>query len=321
MGGTCSRCSISKTTDGLVHTTRALTAILVTGAGGFAGSHLVDLLTSSGAAVTGWRRRDVDILDARAVERAVATLRPAVVFHCAGAAHVGQSWGSPRETLATNVLGTHHLLSGLRKAGVSARVLVPGSSYVYRQSDHPLSEEDPIGPASPYALSKFAQEMLGTRGNAEDGQQVFLARSFNHIGPRQNPSFAASAFAKQIALIEKGRIPPVIEVGNLDAVRDLTDVRDTARAYRDILDRGRPGVVYNVCSGTAHRIRDILDGLTALSRVPLEVRVDPGRYRPNDTPVLLGNPARLQRETGWRPLIPLAQTLTDLLDYWRKEVE
>jgi GDP-4-dehydro-6-deoxy-D-mannose reductase len=300
---------------------QALTAVLVTGAGGFAGSHLVDLLTSSGATVIGWRRRDIDFLDARAVERAVAALRPAAVFHCAGSAHVGQSWSDARETLAANVLGTHHLLDGLRKAGVHARVLVPGSSYVYRQSDLALSEDDPIGPASPYALSKLAQEMLGKRSIEEDRQEVFLTRSFNHIGPRQDPSFAASAFAKQIALIEKGRIPPVIEVGNLDAMRDLTDVRDTARAYRDILDRGRPGVVYNVCSGTARKIRDVLDGLAALSRVPVDVRVDPNRYRPNDTPVMLGNPARLQRETGWQPSIPLAQTLSDLLDYWRKEVK
>jgi GDP-4-dehydro-6-deoxy-D-mannose reductase len=298
-----------------------LTAVLVTGAGGFAGSHLVDLLTSSGATVTGWRHRDVDILDARAVEHAVAALRPAAVFHCAGAAHVGQSWGSSRQTLATNVLGTHHLLEGLRKARVSARVLVPGSSYVYRQSDRAVSEEDPIGPASPYALSKLAQEMLGRRGIEEDRQQVFVTRSFNHIGPRQDPSFAASAFAKQIALIEKGRIPPVIEVGNLDAVRDFTDVRDTVRAYRDILERGRPGLVYNVCSGNPYKIREVLDGLIAHSRVPVDVRVDPGRYRPNDTPVLLGNPARLQRETGWTPSIPLTQTFSDLLDYWRKEIE
>jgi GDP-4-dehydro-6-deoxy-D-mannose reductase len=298
-----------------------LTAVLVTGAGGFAGSHLVDLLASTGVRAIGWRRQDVDLVDGAAVARAVADVRPATVFHCAGSAHVGQSWSHAGETLATNVLGTHHLLDGLRKAGVSARVLIPGSSYVYRQSDAALSEGDPLGPANPYAVGKLAQEMLGRRGIEEDGQQVFLTRSFNHIGPRQGPSFAASAFAKQIASIEKGRTAPVIDVGNLDAIRDLTDVRDTVRAYRDILERGRPGVVYNVCSGKAHTIREVLDGLVKLSRVPVEVRVDPARYRPNDTPVLLGNPARLQAETGWQPSIPLAKTLEDLLDYWRKEVE
>lgn len=298
-----------------------MTSVLVTGASGFAGSHLVDLLTSTGAQVIRWRRRDVDLVDGPAVARALADVRPATVFHCAGSAHVAQSWTDPRETLATNVLGTHHLLDGLRKAGVSARVLLPGSSYIYRQSDHALSEDDAIGPASPYALGKLAQEMLGARSISEDGQQVFLTRSFNHIGPRQDSSFAASAFARQIALIERGGIAPVIEVGNLDAMRDLTDVRDTVRAYRDIVERGRPGVPYNVCSGRALKIGDLLDGLVKLSRVPVEIRVDPARYRPNDTPLLLGNPARLKQDTGWEPSIPLRQTLTDLLDYWRKEVE
>jgi GDP-4-dehydro-6-deoxy-D-mannose reductase len=233
---------------------------------------------------------------------------------------VGKSWSDTRETLATNVLGTHHLLDGLRRAGVSARVLLPGSSYVYKPSDSALSEDDPIGPASPYAWGKLAQEMLGARSIAEDGQQVFLTRSFNHIGPGQDPSFAASAFAKQIALIEKGVSPPVIEVGNLEAMRDLTDVRDTVRAYRDILERGRPGIPYNVCSGKAHKIHDVLDVLVGLSRVPVKIHVDPSRYRPNDTALLLGNPSRLQAETGWQPAIPLTQSLSDLLDYWRKDV-
>jgi len=297
-----------------------LTTVLVTGASGFAGSHLLYLLSSRGARVIGWRRRDVDLVDGPAVAHALAELQPATVFHCAGSAHVGQSWTHANETLATNVLGTHHLLDGLRKAGVSARVLLPGSSYVYRKSDGALSEDDPIGPDNPYAVGKLAQEMLGKRSIEEDGQQVFLTRSFNHTGPRQDPSFAASAFAKQIAVIEKGQTAPVIEVGNLEAIRDLTDVRDTVRAYCDIVDRGRPGIVYNVCSGTAYRIREVLDGLLQLSRVPVEVRVDPARYRPNDTPILLGNPSRLQTETGWRSSIPLSQTLSDLLDYWRQEV-
>jgi GDP-4-dehydro-6-deoxy-D-mannose reductase len=296
-------------------------SILVTGAGGFAGSHLVDLLVTSGAGVTGWRRRDVDLLDRAAVARALAELRPTTVFHCAGAAHVAHSWGAARETLATNVLGTHHLLDGLRVAGLASRVLIPGSSLVYRQSEHALTEDDPTGPASPYALSKLAQEMLGLRGIDEDRQQVFLTRSFNHIGPRQDPSYAAPGFARQIALIEKGRIKPEIEVGNLDASRDLTDVRDTVRAYREILERGRSGVIYNVCSGYAYKIREVLDRLVALSRVPVTVRIDPARYRPNDNPLLLGDPGRIQRELGWHPSISLDRTLSDLLDYWRKEVE
>lgn len=291
----------------------------MTGAAGFAGRHLVDLLTTSGVAVTGWRRQDVDFLNAEAVSRAVAELGPSTIFHCAGAAHVGQSWGDAVQTLATNVLGTHHLLNALRTSGMTARVLIPGSSLVYRQSDRALTEDDAIGPSSPYALSKLVQEMVALRGGVDDGQQVFAARSFNHTGARQQPSYAAPAFARQIALIEAGRMAPTIEVGNLDAARDMTDVRDVVRAYRDIVEHGRHGVVYNVCSGKAYKIRDMLDRLVALSRVSVTVRVDPARYRPNDTPVLLGDPSRLERDTGWKPSIPLDQTLSDLLDYWRKE--
>lgn len=311
-----------------------MAAILVTGAAGFAGSHLVDLLAPSHSVIA-WRRpgrsprrnvpnvewHDVDLLDRAVVARALAESRPADVYHCAGAAHVGQSWTDARETLAANVLGTHHLLDGLRAAGIGARVLIPGSSYIYRQSDHALSEDDPIGPASPYGLSKLAQEMLGRRAPVEDDQQVFLTRSFNHIGPRQDPSYAAPGFARQIAMIEAGRAAPTIEVGNLDPARDLTDVRDTVRAYCDIIEKGRAGVVYNVCSGKATKIKEVLDRLVAMSRVPVTIRADPNRYRRNDNPLLLGNGTRLRTGTGWAPAIPLDKTLSDLLNYWRKALE
>jgi GDP-4-dehydro-6-deoxy-D-mannose reductase len=295
--------------------------VLVTGAGGFAGTHLVNLLTRAGESVIGWRRADIDLLDRDAVRNGVAEVRPSVVYHLGGAAHVGASWTDTHQTLAANVLGTHHLLDGLRMAGISARVLIPGSSYVYRQSARAISEDDPIEPASPYALSKLAQEMLGRRAIAEDRQQVFLTRSFNHIGPGQAPSFAASGFARQVALIEAGLADATIAAGNLDSARDLTDVRDTVSAYRAIVERGRAGEPYNVCSGTAYKIRDVLDRVLAMSRVPIAIRIDPARYRPSDNPVLLGNPARILREVGWRPSIPLDRTLEDLLGYWRKEVE
>jgi GDP-4-dehydro-6-deoxy-D-mannose reductase len=255
------------------------------------------------------------------VSRAMAELRPSIVYHCAGAAHVGQSFDNIADTLAANVLGTHHVLDALRNAGVSARVLITGSSLVYRQSDRALKEEDPTGPATPYAVSKLAQEMLGQRGINEDRQQVLLTRPFNHTGPRQDPTYAAPSFAQQIALIEKGRMRPEIVVGNLDASRDLHDVRDTVRAYATIVERGEPGRIYNVCAGQAFKIRDVLDRMIAMSRVPVTVTVDPARYRPSDNPVLWGDRSRIERELGWKPEIPLKQTLADLLDYWRKEVE
>ena len=306
-------------------------AILVTGAAGFAGSHLVDRLAGDGADLVAWHRpggapprpaprtrwEPVDLLDANAVAAAIARLRPSAVYHCAGAAHVGRSWDSTESTFATNVRGTHHLLQALERAGGDVRVLIPSSALVYANASEALTEEHPLVPGSPYGLSKLAQEMLGRRTNGP--LAVTIARAFNHLGPRQDPQFVASGFARRIADIEKGRWEPEISVGNLDACRDLTDVRDTVRAYTMILERGTPGRPYNVCSGRAITMRHLLDLLRARARVPVTVKVDPARYRPNDTPLLLGDPSRLRGELGWTPAIPLEQTLDDLLEYWRAE--
>jgi GDP-4-dehydro-6-deoxy-D-mannose reductase len=195
-------------------------------------------------------------------------------------------------------------------------VIIPSSAMVYAPADRALAEDDPLIPRSPYALSKLAQEMEGIRAIG-DGLGVTIARAFNHMGPRQDPHFAASGFARRIADIEAGRWEPEIAVGNLDAQRDLTDVRDTIRAYTSILERGIPGRPYNVCSGRAITIREVLDRLLARARVPVRIRVDQARLRPNDVPLMLGNPARIQAELGWSPDIPLDQTLDDLLNDWR----
>lgn len=293
----------------------------MTGARGFVGRYLVEHLETTGAKVTGWTREQVDLLDRSAVSRAMAEVRPNVVYHCAGAAHVGQSFSNIADTFAANVLGTHHVLVALRGTNINARVLITGSSLVYRQSDRALKEDDPTGPATPYAVSKLAQEMLGQRGIREDRQQVLLTRPFNHIGPRQAPTYAAPAFAQQIALIEKGRRAPEIVVGNLDASRDLHDVRDTVRAYAAVAERGEPGRIYNVCAGQAFRIRDVLDRLVAMSRVKVTITVDPAKYRPSDNLMVWGDRSRIENELGWQPQIPLDQTLKDVLDYWRKAVE
>jgi GDP-4-dehydro-6-deoxy-D-mannose reductase len=297
-----------------------MSRVLVTGARGFVGRYLVEYLETAGAEVTGWGREHVDLLNRRAVLRGMADVRPSVVYHCAGAAHVGQAFSNIADTFAANVMGTHHVLDALKVAGLRARVLITGSSLVYRHSDRALREDDPTGPATPYAVSKLAQEMLGLRGIREDRQEVLLTRPFNHTGPRQDPTYAAPTFAHQIALIEKGRMRPEIVVGNLDASRDLHDVRDTVRAYATIVERGEPGRVYNVCSGQAFRIRDVLDRLVAMSKVPVTVTVDPARYRPSDNQMLWGDRTRIEQELGWKPEIPLDSTLADLLNYWRKEV-
>jgi GDP-4-dehydro-6-deoxy-D-mannose reductase len=310
-----------------------VTTTLVTGAAGFAGSHLLDMLVGDGAgqpaAIVAWRRPNtnghagrhessgveweaVDLLDRDAVRTAIARIRPSAVYHCAGAAHVGRAWEQAESTFATNVRGTHHLLDALARTGVESRVLIPSSALVYAPADRALREDDPLVPSSPYGLSKLAQELLSW--HAGRGVTVTVARAFNHFGPRQDPFFAASGFARRIADIERGKWEPEISVGNLDARRDLTDVRDTVRAYRSILERGEAGEPFNVCSGTAIAIRDLLDKLIARARVPVSVRVDPARYRPNDTPLLLGDPGRIRQRLGWTPTIDLDRTVEDLLE-------
>jgi GDP-4-dehydro-6-deoxy-D-mannose reductase len=309
--------------------------VLVTGAAGFAGSHLLDALLTRGVHLEGWTRpgvpaafgrgstevrwRELDLLDRAAVRDAIADLHPDAIFHLAGAAHLGRSWQDAASTLEVNVMGTEHVLAADRALGLGAAILVTGSASVYGYSEDPLTEDAPIAPASPYAVSKLAQEQLALRA-ANEGQRVFVTRPFNHIGPRQAPSFATASFARQIALIERGLAPAVMRVGNLAPRRDLTDVRDTVRAYVAIVERGRPGVVYNVCSGIAPRIQDVLDGLRARSTLSVDVQTDPALYRPHDVELSMGDHTRLTSETGWRPTIPLDRTLDDLLAFWREVV-
>jgi GDP-4-dehydro-6-deoxy-D-mannose reductase len=302
---------------------------LVTGARGFAGSHLVDHLLTQHPRVTAWGHRStgpatdpriawqrVDLLDPIATLIAVREARPSIIYHCAGLPHVAESWTNAAQPLEVNVLGTHHLLEAVREAAPSCRVLVVGSALVYRPSDRALAEEDPLAPSSPYGVSKLAQEMLGRRAETP----VVVARPFNHAGPRQQASFVTSSFAKQIAEIEAGQCDPCLHVGNLDARRDITDVRDTVRAYAALGTAGVDREVYNVCAGVAYRVGDLLEILLQHARRRVRIAVDPARLRPSDNPVVLGNPSRLQQQTGWVPDIPIERTLGDLLDWWRGEL-
>ena len=259
------------------------------------------------------------MLDRERVRDEIVALRPTAVYHCAGAAHVAHSWQDTALPLASNVLTTHYLLDALRRAGSSYRVIIPGSATVYAASTSPLREDSPLAPVSPYAVSKLAQEQLGGRALTEDGVDVILIRAFNHIGPRQSPAFAVAGMARQIAHIERGDVDPVIRVGNLDASRDLTDVRDTVRAYALLMERGVPGTIYNVASGIGRQMRAVLDALVARSRVAVDIVLDQARLRPNDLPVLIGDATRLRTDTGWAPRISFDRTLDDILDYWRAE--
>lgn len=249
---------------------------------------------------------------------AIADSQPPQVYHLAGAAHVGASWDRSTRHLETHVLGTHHLLEAIRVHVPACRVLVVSSGMIYRPQAHPVSEDAPLGPVSPYALSKLAEDQLALHAAAHDNLNIVVARPFNHIGPGQSPDFAASSFAYQIAAIEAGAAPATITVGNLETARDLTDVRDVVAAYVALMRAGRRGTAYNVCRGETVLMSDLLNRLLAMSTARVTLEQDPSKLRPNDMAFLAGDAGRLRADTGWAPHIPLETTLSDLLDYWRR---
>ncbi len=309
--------------------------ILVTGAAGFAGGHLLDLLQSDSVPIVGWRRpvgppsrplpgvewMDVELLDRESVADAVSRIRPSAIYHLAGAAHVGQSWQHTRETYEANVRATSHLFDAVRALRDWPRVLVPSSAHIYAPQPRPIREDDELRPGSPYAVSKLATEMLAEYEWRADHLPVIIARSFNHVGPRQDPSFVAPSIARQIALIEHGRLEPVLTMGNLEPKRDLTDVRDTVRAYAAMMARARPGLPYNVCSARGISVGDLVQAFITQARCDVRVVQDPSRFRPNDPMLLVGDHTRLTTDTDWTPKIPLEHTVSDLLNYWRDRVK
>jgi GDP-4-dehydro-6-deoxy-D-mannose reductase len=308
--------------------------ILVTGAGGFVGSHLIELLEREHTDIVAWLRprteplvrgahvtwQDIEMHDRDAVAKAIAASAPDQIYHLAGVAHVGESWEHTHETFAGNVLATHHLFDAIRRSALLPRVLITSTAFVYAPLNRAITEQDPVRPNSPYGTSKLAQEMLSKRASEDDGIPALIARSFNHVGPRQAPSFVASSIAKQIAEIEAGRKLPVLAMGNLDSQRDIMDVRDTVRAYRSMMSSAKPGIEYNVCSGYPVAIRTLVELMVSKARVPIAIEQDPARFRPNDTPLVLGDNTRITAHTGWSPQIPIEQTVEDLLGYWRERI-
>lgn len=310
-----------------------MASILVTGAAGFVGSHLLELLEEGDDWITAWFRPgtepsvlgtrvgwlSVEMHDRDAVRAAIAQIKPDAIYHLAGVPHVGDSWGHTYETFAGNVLATHYLFDALRLQQLTPRVLVTSSATVYRPSTSAIRESDPVLPNSPYGTSKLAQEMVARRAWEDDGIPGLIARAFNHVGPRQSPSFVAPSIARQIAEIEAGKKAPVLALGNLDPQRDIMDVRDTVRAYRALMQSAAPGTPYNVCAGTPVAIRRLVELFVSKARVPITLTQDPARLRPNDTPLILGDRTRIGVDTGWAPQIPLEQTVDDLLAYWRRQ--
>jgi GDP-4-dehydro-6-deoxy-D-mannose reductase len=313
---------------------------LITGIGGFAGSHLADyLLAETDWQVVGCVLNEcdipdylrgrvscqvVDLRDPEAVQRMLDELTPDYIFHLAALAKVADSWRTPWPVLENNILSQLNLLQALVNLGAGPRMMVVGSNEEYglvRPEELPLTEESPLRPNSPYGVSKVAQDMLGLQYFLSHQLPVIRVRPFNHIGPRQAPGFVAADFARQIAGAEAGQRPPRMQVGNLDARRDFTDVRDMVRAYYLVVTQGVPGDVYNIGAGRSHSVQELLDTLLSYSQIEITVEKDPGRLRPSDVPEVRCDATKFRALTGWQPSIPFETTLRDVLDDWRQHVQ
>jgi GDP-4-dehydro-6-deoxy-D-mannose reductase len=265
-----------------------------------------------------------DIGDFHSMSTLIAAVQPDRIFHLAAQSHVPTSWNGPAETLHLNIIGQVNLFEAMRAHGNEAVVQIAGSSEEYglvREDEVPMTEQNPLRPLSPYAVSKVAQDKLAYQYHMSYGIRAIVTRGFNHCGPRQTEHFIVATLGKQIAYIEAGLQEPVLRHGDLTSKRDLTDVRDMVRAYWALLDSGEPGEVYNIGSGTTRTIREVLDGYLALTTATIDVQPDPARMRPSDVKILWADDAKFRAISGWEPVIPFEQTLRDTLDYWRGRAE
>lgn len=312
--------------------------ILITGASGFVGRHLLALLARPDNEIfgTSFPHRPeeleepcrsavchLDIRDGSRLRELVADRRPDWIFHLAAVSSVGLSWSRRRETMETNLMGTLSLLEAVRETVPQARVLFVSSADVYGvegAEPAPLREDHRVHAASPYAVSKISGELLARFYAEVEEMDVILARSFPHTGPGQSPDFVCSDWARQIARIEKGLEEPVIRIGNIRVTRDFSDVRDVVRAYALLLERGERGETYNVASGRPTPLDEVMKILLSRTDRAIDVKVDQEKFRKIDIPILTGDPGKLRAATGWEPEIPLPRTLNDLLDDWRLRV-
>ncbi len=314
---------------------------LVTGISGFVGGHLTEHLLASGDLVVGlsasgrWPEDlahlaaeariepcDLAAITPDAMTELIVRKRPEAIYHLAAQANPQASFADPKATWALNLGGTLTLLEAVKASGLKPRVVVVGSGVCYGNpsaDQMPVSELCPMRPNNPYSASKGAADLLAVQHYLAHGTDVVMARPFNHAGPRQSSTYVLGALARQVAEVEAG-LKPRVEVGNLDIVRDFTDVRDVVRAYRLLSTKGEPGEIYNLGSGRGTKLADALEILRGLASVPIEVFVDPARVRPVDQPLLVADASKLRAATGWEPLHSIESTLADMLEDWRRAV-
>jgi len=306
--------------------------VLITGGTGFVGSHLIRHLQSTTPNISvislarpsvpeaGVEYYEVDVRREDDIRSAVRQIRPSEIYHLAGVSAVDVSWADPRVTFEVNVVGTYNLLEAAMALASAPRILNISTAQVYASSDAPLTEGSPLGPVNPYAASKAISEMLEVSFRRASTGGVITARSFNHTGPGQLPTFVLPSFAKQFAEIEAGIRRPTLAVGNINVERDFTDVRDVVRAYSLLLSKGRTGQVYNVCSGIGTSLTDVIKQFQALCRTVVTIESDSTRVRTGDIPRVIGDSTKIRNETGWNVRITMNEAIRDLLDYWREKV-
>ena len=312
---------------------------LITGITGFAGSYLAEYVLStkkydvSGTYLLEESLRNVeaikdklhlvkaDLSQEKSVLNIVKDVSPSVIFHLASLTSPADSFNNPTQTLTNNISLQVNLLESVRKNNLfNTKILIVSSADIYglvKKEDLPIDEKTPLMPTSPYSISKIAQDFLGLTYFLSYKLKIIRVRPFNHIGPKQSPHFAVSAFAKQIAEIEKGKRTTTLHVGNLDAKRDFTNVKDMMNAYVLAIEKGKDGEVYNIGSGISYKMSDILNKLSLMSSSKIKIEKDETLFRPNDNPELVCNPNKFTKLTGWKPQISMETTLKDTLDYWR----